>query len=126
MSRSTNILRYSAAVLSLGFAYLGIEGWWNQWVHCDTLARELQTASQLAYGALAAAIGLFVLMKRPVPRVLEWAWALATTTAAGMAPVVWGGAGVFAGMAGAVMGLLLALGVIWLARRGNRPVSGGS
>jgi len=126
MSTSFNIARLTAIILSFLFAYLGIAGWWNQWGYCNTWGREIQTASQLVYGSCGALLGIYSLVNKPVPTVVKWIWTLSTVIAAGMAPVVWGEAGLFAGIASGFMGLLIALGAIWLSRRGRRALTSGS
>jgi hypothetical protein len=47
-------------------------------------------------------------------------WAASLTIAAGLAPVVWGGNGWLSGLVAAAAAVLIAAGVIWMLRAGDR------
>jgi hypothetical protein len=117
---STRIFRFAAIVLSFAFSYLGISGWLHQWSKCNTVGLMIQTIAQLLYGLLGLVTGVILIRKRRLPKILEWAWPLTLAIAAGIAPVVWGGTGIFPGITSGVAGLLLGLGMVWLARKGTR------
>jgi len=117
---STPIYRVAAIILSLVWGYLGIKGWWNQWSRCTNAGLIIQTIAQLLYGTISVAAVIILLRERKLPKILEWSWAITMAVAAGMAPVVWGGAGIGAGIASGIAGILLGLGMIWLARRGSQ------
>ena len=113
--------RYVAAALSLAFAFLGINGWWNQLSQCDTVGRQIQTMAQFGYGVLGLSVGGLLIVKRLVPRTLEWLWIGTMTIAGGMAPIVWADSGILSGIAGGIAPMAIALGTVWLSRRGSRP-----
>jgi hypothetical protein len=117
---SSRLFRYTTIVLALAFSYLGINGWWHQWSKCTSVGLMVQTIAQLAYGLLGLVAGILLIRKRRLPKFLEWSWPLTMAIAAGMAPVVWGGTGILPGVTSGVAGLLLGVGIIWLARKGTR------
>ena len=126
MIKSSQILRYVAATLSLAFAFLGINGWWNQLSQCDTAGRLIQTFAQLGYGAVGLLVGGLLIAKRLVPKILEWSWIGTMTIAGGMAPIVWADSGILSGVAGAIAAMVIALGTIWLTRRVSRALTSRS
>jgi len=118
-----NIARLAAILIWSALAYVGIAGWINQWSQCDTLGRQIHTLAQLAYGVLSVVLVIIHLRSRRTPKVLAVIWGLAITMATGMAPIVWGSAGLVASAAAAVSGLLLVMGSLWLAHRGSRALT---
>lgn len=118
---SSRIYRYAAIVLSLVFSYLGINGWLHQWSKCTNAGLVIQTIAQLLYGILGVAVAVVLIRKRRLPKVLEWTWPITMAIAAGLAPIFWGGTGILPGVSSGIAGLLLGVGMIWLARRGSRP-----
>jgi hypothetical protein len=122
MLTSSHISRYTAVLLLFAFSVLGFIGWWN---HCDSVGRQIQTMAQLLYGIFGLLAGVLLATNRPLPKVLEWGWTVTVTVAGGMAPVVWGGGRTLEGVAGGGIAILIALGTVWIARRGSRPLTSG-
>ncbi len=126
MIKSSQILRYIAATVSFAFGFLGINGWWNQLSQCDTLGRQIQTMAQLGYGVLGLLVGGLLIAKRLVPRILEWLWIGTMTIAGAMAPIVWADSGILSSVASAIAAMAIALGTVWLTRRGSRALTSRS
>ena len=123
MIKSSPILHYIAVTLSLAFGFLGINAWWNQLNQCDTIGQQIQTIAQLGYGVLGLLVGGLLIAKRLVPRILEWLWIGTMTIAGGMAPIVWADSGILSGVAGAIVAIAIALGTVWITRRGSRALT---
>jgi hypothetical protein len=117
---NAQISRILAVILFLFFAWSGIIGWWNQWNHCNNLYEEMQTMAQLLFGLLSLPIVGYLVFGRPLPKLVERSFTLFFVIAGGMAPVVWGRQGVLIGIAAGALTILMALGALWLARRGSR------
>ena len=126
MLKTSRIYLYPAIVLSFAFAINASWNLWHLWNHCDTIARQIQTAFQFIYGAFSLVAGVLLLWKRPLPKILEWCWIASMAIAAGMAPVVWDGGAILQGVGSAVGASLIVMGIIWLARRGLRGLTSRS
>ena len=126
MKTTSPIYRYLAIVLFFTFALNVCWNLWNVWSHCDTVGRQVQATFQIIYGILSLLAGVLLTMKRSLPKVLEWTWSVALSVAAGMAPVVWSTGSELQGVAAAVGGVLVALGILWLERRGFRGLTSRS
>jgi len=122
----TQLSRFLAIVLFLFIGYSGIIGWWNQWNHCSTIYEEIQTIAQLLFGVLSLPAIILLILKRPLPEPLEGGFTVAFVIAGGMAPVVWGHQGVLIGFAAGGVTVLMAIGILWLARIGSRGLTSGS
>ena len=111
---STLRTRVAIAILLLMTA-LGLQGGITDWSSANTPGRIAATIAQLSYGVTGAlAIAALARRSRRAKPMLV-AWALFTTTAAGLAPVVWGDAPFLAGVASAVAGAAICAGVVVLA-----------
>ncbi len=111
--------RYLATLL---FLYLGAQGLWSACVQFDdavTLGQRVQTAMQFGFSALGLAAGAFLVLERPVPVAIEWAWTITLALAGGIAAVAWGETSIPVGIVGGVSTALVALAIVWLGRRGR-------
>ncbi len=113
------MFRWVAILLLLSLAWLGIKGGVDQWPQSLSLGQKVQTLTQFAY----AIMSLVVAARMPaVPLFVRALWLASITTAAFLAPMVWGdtgwGSSLLAGVATLLIGLLL----LWLLRLGNRRV----
>jgi hypothetical protein len=123
----TQISRFFAIALFLLFSWSGFTGWWNQWSHCSSVYEEIQSIAQLLFGVLSIPIIVLLILKRPLPSILERAFTAAFVVAGSMAPVVWGKQTVLIGIAAGAVTILFALGTLWLAHHGTPgPTSRGS
>ena len=120
MRRSLLVL---AAVLFLILAWLGLRGGIQQWPESHSLGQKVQTGAQLAYGILSLLAVASVARTAGFTRVVRLSWLVTITIAAGMAPLVWGdgawGAGLVAGLAALLVGLL----ILWLLSAGARGLT---
>ena len=123
MNVRTYISRYVSIVLLLLLAWSGFTGWWNQWIHSDTIYRQIQSTAQLLFGVLSGVVVILLLLKRSLPIALEGALVLCIFLAGTMAPVVWGRQGIFVGLLAGALSALIAAGTLWLARRGSRSIT---
>jgi len=109
----------------LASAYNGLWEGWSELHNDDTPPMRVATATQLLYG-LAALLALVALALRPARRwvfPLLLVWAVATTSTATLAPIVYGGRPLGTGIAaGAITALIVAL-PLWLWRRACRKRS---
>ena len=120
------ISRFLAIVLFLLFAWFGFTGWWNQWNHCSTIYEEIQSIAQFLFGVLSIPIILLLILKRPLPKILERGFVTSFVVAGSMAPVVWGKQTVLIGIAAGTFTVLIGIGTIWLARLGSRALTSRS
>ena len=111
----------TALLILVGLGYVGLRNGLAEWSHADTPGQRLASVTEALYGLLGLVAGVGLVTRRTwtVPVVI--AWAVSVTMTAGLAPVVWGGAGLWAGVAAAAATALIASGVIWLARRALAP-----
>ena len=105
-----------AVLLWLALGWLGVKGGIEQWPESQSLGQRVQSVAQLAYGLLSILAVATVARSDTLTTVVRVSWLAAITIAGGMAPVVWGdaawGAGLVAGLASFVVGLL----VLWMVR----------
>jgi hypothetical protein len=83
----------------------------------ETAGQQVATATQFGY-ALAGVVGAGALVRRrPWALGVVWLWAGLLTLTGGLAPIVWGGSALAAGLAaGLASGAMAAL-VIWMTTR---------
>jgi peptidoglycan/LPS O-acetylase OafA/YrhL len=112
-----------AILLLLALAWLGLQGGIQQWSQPLSPGQRIQTGAQFAYGLLALLAVASISRTGTFGRVVRVSWLVAITVAAGMAPVVWGdaawGAGLVAGLAALLVGLL----ILWLLSAGARGLT---
>ena len=117
VSRSTtirSIAGWVATALIVALSLLGLKSAVDQLQSAGTLGQQTTTATQFGYAVagLVAAGGL--LARRSWAGKPLWLWAGLLTVTGGMAPVVWGGAGVAVGFVAGVASAAVAALVIWL------------
>jgi hypothetical protein len=110
-----SIARWVAVALLIAISALGLQSAVSALDSVETVGQQVATAAQFGYaltGLLAAGalLGRRSWAHRPL-----WLWAGLVTLTAGMAPVVWGGAGLGAGVAAAAASAAIAALVAWLA-----------
>jgi len=112
-----SIAHWAPIVLLVGLSVLGLQSAIDELGSASTLGQRAATATQFGYAlaGLLAAAGL--LGRRGWARATLWLWAGLITLTCGMAPVVWGGAGLLPGLAAVVAGGSIAALVLWLANR---------
>lgn len=105
--------------LLLLLAWTGLYGGMMQIAETRTLGQEIQTIAQLDFGILSllAIVARFWIRRYQWRLAIWFVWALSIAAAAGLAPVVWGGAGIGIGLLAACATLLVALGILWLLSR---------
>lgn len=111
-------------LLLLGVA--GLQGFLNDFHEAETLGQRIQTLTQISFGLTGIVAGIGAMMRQRWAGTLALVFAVAVSLAAGLAPVVWGDAGVGSGMASAglafLIGIALYLGVS--GRRGETEPDG--
>lgn len=119
MRRETlfRVFLFPAVAILLCLAWVGLSGGLRQIPQSATVGQRAQSIAQVTYGGLSVLMVIGVLWRR------RWApiqvcWTASTTVAGGLAPVVWGGSGLAVGLLAAGATLLIALGIVWLVRRG--------
>ena len=113
------------AVLAL-FGFLGLRSALATAVPEATPGQQATTLLQWTYGALAVlAIG-GLLARRAATRFIVYAWAIAFTARNALAPVVWGGKGLVLAAVGGLVGLAIALPVVYLTHLALAPAGGTS
>ena len=110
-----------ALLFLVGLGYVGLRNGLAEWSHADSTGQRLASVTEALYGLLGLVAGVGLVTRRTWTVPVVVAWAVSVTMTAGLAPVVWGGAGLWAGVAAAAATILVALGVIWLARRALAP-----
>jgi hypothetical protein len=95
------------ALVIAGFSVLGFISVTDEWSDASGLGQRAATFTQAAYGVFGILVAVAALWRPRALGPLLWLWALALTTTAALAPVVWGGQswgiGLIAGFAGAVL-----------------------
>lgn len=110
--------RIAAALL---FGALGLQGLWGaseQLTTSDTFGKMLQTAALVAYGFSGVWISVRVLLKKARQRSMEALWGAGVVLATGLAPSVWGGAPLIAGIMSGAAGAAITALTLWLLRAG--------
>ncbi len=111
------IAYWTAIVLLLALAALGLNGAIHELSSADTSGQQIATATQFGYAILGIVAAGALLTRRGWAQTTLWLWAGLITITGGLAPVVWGGAGVGAGLAAGVVSAAIGGFVIWLAGR---------
>ncbi len=89
----------------------------HAWPSAANRGQRVAAALQLGYGGFGLVAAIALLLGGPRMRLFLAPWALCLVATAGLAPVVWGGAGWWAGALAAALAALIAWGVVWLAGR---------
>jgi hypothetical protein len=108
---------WTAVTVLVGLSALGLHSAVQELDSAETLGQWAATATQFGY-ALAGLLSAGGLVgRRSWARPLLWLWAGLMTLTAGLAPVVWAGSGMTAGIAAGVAVAAIAVLVVWLATR---------
>jgi hypothetical protein len=83
----------------------------------STLGQRLATATEFGYAITGLVAIVAVLTGQRWSRPALWLWTGLLTVTAGLAPVVWGGAGVLPAITAGVATGLIVWGIVWLATR---------
>lgn len=107
-----------AAVLLLGLAWTGLSGYLNQMSQSLTPGQGVQTVTQGLYGAFALLCVVTVFWGRGLRVWMQRGFVVTATLAAGLASVVWGDSSIGIGLVSGAAGLLVAMAIVWLLRKG--------
>ena len=83
----------------------------------STMGQRVATVAQFGYASTGIVAAGALLAGRPWARAVLWLWAILLTVTGGLAPMVWGGAGLSAGLAAAATCVAIAALIAWLATR---------
>ena len=111
------VARWAAIALLVALSILVLQSAIEELREATTLGQRADVAAQFGYalaGLLAAAA---LLGRRAWARGALWLWAGLVVLTGGMAPVVWGEAGLIVGLVAALACAGIAASVFWLARR---------
>ena len=115
MTTTRSIARWVATALIVALSALALKSAVDQLDSASTVGQQAATAAQFGYAAAGLVAAGALLGRR------WWAgkplglWAGLITVTGGMAPVVWGGAGVAVGLVAAAASAAIAALVMWLA-----------
>ncbi len=112
------VLLIVAIVLLLALAWTGISGGISQLSESQTSGQMAQTMMQIAYGLFATLSVATTFWARRWNRLLLATWVVTTSSAAGLASVVWGGTSMLMGLFSGAGACLVALGIAWLLHTG--------
>jgi hypothetical protein len=112
------ILLVCAILLLLTIAWATLSGGLRQLPRSQTLGQQLETAVQLACGALSLLSVVTCFRWRSRGPAVRSAWAASLAAAAGLSAVVWGPPSLMVALVFSAGALLLALAIIWLQRKG--------
>jgi hypothetical protein len=112
-----SIARWAAVALLVAINGLGLQSAVDALDSADTVGQQAAIATQFGYALTGLLAAGALLGRRSWANGPLWVWAGLVTLTGGMAPVVWGEAGMGAGLvAGAASAVIAAL-VVWLATR---------
>jgi len=112
-----SIARWVALALLVAISALGLQSAGSALDSAETGGQVVATAAQFGYALTGLLAAGALLGRRSWARRPLWVWAGLVTLTAGMAPVVWGGAGLGAGFAAGAASAAVAAVVVWLATR---------
>lgn len=99
-------------ILAIGFLFIsgggGIQSAVSDWSVAATAGQTLSTICAGLMGFLGVGAAVGAISRRTWVRPLLWAWGVFVALVSGLAPVVWGGAGIASGIASGALGALLA------------------
>jgi len=111
---------WTAVTVLVGLSILGLYSAVEELDSAKTLGQQAATATQFGY-ALAGFLSAAGLVGRRLwARWLLWFWAGLITLTGALAPVVWGGSAMTAGLAAGVASAAIAILVVWLATRAGK------
>ena len=112
----SNVLRGVGVLL---LAYTGIAGAISQYSESHTTGQWVQTTLQLVFGVLSLCAIIVAFRASRGRRAVNVVLVASTTLAGGLAPIVWGQAGLLPGLAAGVASALVCLLIVWLVRVGS-------
>jgi len=112
-----------AILLLLALAWSGIQSGVDQLSQSPTPGQKVQTATQFVFGVLSLLVGASAFRDYRFSRVARWAWVAAVTSAAALAPVVWGEEPWATGVVAGISAFAVALLILWMIRIGTSPMS---
>lgn len=115
-----------ASVLLVALSLLGADSAIGQLSEAETTGQWITTCTQVGYAVAGPVAAGALLLGRSWYRAPLWIWAACITATAGLAPVVWGGAGLTAAFAAGAASAVIAAVVVLLAYRGRAQPARGS
>jgi hypothetical protein len=112
----SNVLRGVGVVLLLLLAYTGIAGAISQYSESHTTGQWVQTTLQLVFGVFSVLAVIVAFRPSRWRRAVNVVFVASTTLAGGLAPIVWGEAGLLPGLAAGVASALVCLLIVWLVQ----------
>jgi alpha/beta superfamily hydrolase len=109
--------------LLVATAYVGLVEGLDARRSAATIAQRTASVLQLLYGGCAVVTLAAMTIRRSLVRPLLVVWGAALTAVGAMAPVVYGGASILAGVAGGVMVAAVVAAVLWGWRRAQAAVA---
>ena len=109
-----------AVLLLLVLAWLGLQGGIQQWPQPQSPGQRIQTVAQFAYGLFAALTVASVWLTETFGRAVRVSFLVSLSVAAGIAPVVWGGAAWWAGLVAGLAAFVIGLLILWLLSAASR------
>jgi hypothetical protein len=119
----SNVLRGLGALLLLFLAYTGIAGAIQQYSESHTTGQWVQTSLQLVFGVFSILALIVAFRASRWRRVVNVGFVVSTTLGGGLAPIVWGEQGLFAGLAAGVAAALVCWLIVWLVGPPNRTTT---
>jgi len=117
MNRTVStVLRALGALLLLGLAYTGIAGAISQYSESHSTGQWVQTTLQLVFGVVSLCAIIVAFRASRWRRTVNGVFVASTTVAGGLAPIVWGDAGLLPGVAAGVASALVCLLIVWLVQ----------
>jgi len=114
-----------ACLLFLVLAFNGLVGGVGQLHDANTPGRQIETATQMAYGLFALLSLVTTFRARHWAPLLLTSFAISASVAGGLASVVWGESGVGTGVLSGFAALAVTLVMIWMLRAGARGLARG-
>ena len=96
---------------------VGVWNGWDEWPGAENAGQKLASLTEVGYGVLGLIGALAVYWGWAGTRLVLCIWAVCLGVTAWLAPVVWGGSPVWAGVISGVGAGLFALAVIWMSTR---------
>jgi hypothetical protein len=115
-----NLGFWVSVVLLLLLGVAGLEGFLNDFDEVEALGQRIHTVAQLSFGITGLAAGIGAILKKSWAGAVALVFAFAAALAAGLAPVVWGDAGIGSGIASAAVAFFLGF-LLYLGVRADTP-----
>ncbi len=106
------------ALLLLGLTWTGVSGFFNQLSDAEGAGQLAQTYSEIVYATGAFFSLITTTWGKRWAKIANITFIIGTTFAGGLAPVTWGGAPATTGLMTGTASLAIAVGILWMLRRG--------